>query len=77
MPSPIVLPDLGPGEVTFSLWLVTAGDRVFEGDRVAEVLLGAATIDVLSPSNGRLVEGKARPGDTLQPGQTLGWVEEN
>lgn len=74
MRRPIVLPDLGPGEVVFSLWLPRVGDHVYEGDRVAEVLQGAATVDVLSPAEGRLAQTLAQPGDLLQSGQQIGWV---
>ena len=64
MRRPIVMPDLGPGDVTFNLWLVGPGQKVYEGDRVAEVLLDAATLDVLSPADGKVAE-------TLAGTQTL------
>jgi pyruvate/2-oxoglutarate dehydrogenase complex dihydrolipoamide acyltransferase (E2) component len=71
----IMVPDLGPGEVSFSMWLAGVGDPVYEGDRVAELLLGAATIDVVSPGDGRLAAAIVQPGERLQKDQTLGWVE--
>ncbi|MFO0964758.1 MAG: lipoyl domain-containing protein [Gemmataceae bacterium] len=75
MRRPIVMPDLGPGDVTFNLWLVGPGQKVYEGDRVAEVLLDAATLDVLSPADGKVAETLARPGATVVSGETLGYVD--
>jgi biotin carboxyl carrier protein len=70
------MPNLGPGAMTFNLWLATPGQRLYEGDRVAEVLLGAATVDVLSPADGKMLQTRAQPGDVVRAGETLGWVEE-
>jgi len=71
----VELPDVGTDRVTFSLWYVRAGDRVVEGDRVAEVLIPGATIDVHAPASGTLVEQLTFPNDALAAGQTLGWIE--
>lgn len=76
MPTPIPLPDLGPAPAVLSLWYVRPGDRVYEGDRVAEVLIPGATFDVPAPATGRLTEQLARPTDPLTPGQVLGMIEE-
>jgi pyruvate/2-oxoglutarate dehydrogenase complex dihydrolipoamide acyltransferase (E2) component len=75
-PVPIVLPDLGTPQATLSLWHVRPGDRVFEGDRVAEVLIPGALYDVPTPVNGILVERLALPGDRLTPSQVLGLIQE-
>lgn len=75
MKSPITLPEMGTPRVTFSLWYVRVGDRVFEGDRVAEVLIPGATFDVQAPASGTLAEPVVFPNDALTPGQTLGWIE--
>lgn len=71
----IVLPELGSTNVRFSLWYVRAGDQVFEGDRVAEVLIPGATYDVSAPASGRLVERHARDNDALASGQVIGVIE--
>jgi pyruvate/2-oxoglutarate dehydrogenase complex dihydrolipoamide acyltransferase (E2) component len=71
----IALPDLGTPRVAFSLWYVRVGDRVFEGDRVAEVLIPGATYDVQAPASGTLAEQTAFPNDALATGQVLGWIE--
>jgi pyruvate/2-oxoglutarate dehydrogenase complex dihydrolipoamide acyltransferase (E2) component len=73
--SVIALPDLGTPQATFSLWYVRPGDRVFEGDRVAEVLIPGATFDIDAPATGTLAEQLAFPQDALTPGQALGWIE--
>ena len=72
---PVRLPNLGPEAVRFSLWLVAPGEHVYAGDRVAEVLLEGATVDVSAPTTGRLVERLAWPRDLITPGQILGLVE--
>jgi pyruvate/2-oxoglutarate dehydrogenase complex dihydrolipoamide acyltransferase (E2) component len=71
----VALPDLGTTRVVFSLWYVRVGDRVFEGDRVAEVLIPGATFDVQAPTSGTLAEQNVFPNDALATGQVLGWIE--
>jgi pyruvate/2-oxoglutarate dehydrogenase complex dihydrolipoamide acyltransferase (E2) component len=75
MKSAIALPELGTPRVSFSLWYVRPGDRVFEGDRVAEVLIPGATFDIPASATGTLAEQLAFPRDTLTPGQVLGWID--
>ena len=75
MPTPIILPELGAEVIRLSVWFVDPGDRVYEGDRVVEVLSNGATFDVLSPVTGRFVEKNAHADDPLVTGQVLGMVE--
>ncbi len=75
MRTPVVLPDMGASPVLFSLWFAAAGEPVFEGDRLAEVVSAGASFDVPAPATGRLVERHAWPRDPLTPGQVLGVVE--
>jgi pyruvate/2-oxoglutarate dehydrogenase complex dihydrolipoamide acyltransferase (E2) component len=72
----ILLPDLGVADAVLSVWFADVGSQVYAGDRLVEVLAGAATFDVASPATGRLVDKIARIDDRLQPGQVLGIVEE-
>jgi pyruvate/2-oxoglutarate dehydrogenase complex dihydrolipoamide acyltransferase (E2) component len=72
----IALADPGTPRATFSLWYVRVGDAVVKGDRVAEVLIPGATIDVHAPATGTLAEQLTFPNDSLAAGQTLGWIEE-
>jgi pyruvate/2-oxoglutarate dehydrogenase complex dihydrolipoamide acyltransferase (E2) component len=74
--TPITLPDLGVAEAVLSLWYVRPGDRVFEGDRVAEVLIPGATFDVPAPATGRFVERQVLPQDRVTTGQVLGLIRE-
>jgi pyruvate/2-oxoglutarate dehydrogenase complex dihydrolipoamide acyltransferase (E2) component len=73
---PITLPELGDRRAVLSLWYVRPGDRVFEGDRVAEVLLPGATFDVPAPATGILADRLALPNDPVSPGQVLGMIQE-
>ena len=75
MRAEIRLPDLGAAPVVLSVWFADPGDLVYEGDRIVEVRIGAATFDVPAPATGRLAEQLLLPDDPLQPGQVLGLVE--
>jgi pyruvate/2-oxoglutarate dehydrogenase complex dihydrolipoamide acyltransferase (E2) component len=72
---PVTLPDVADGPLRFGLWLVEPGEHVYEGDRLAEVLLPGVTIDVAAPATGTLVERTAYPRDPVRAGQVLGYVE--
>jgi pyruvate/2-oxoglutarate dehydrogenase complex dihydrolipoamide acyltransferase (E2) component len=76
MAVPIILPELGTPSAVLSLWFADPGDRVYEGDRVVEVLIDGATFDVASPATGWLAERIALPKDRVMAGQVLGYVEE-
>jgi 2-oxoglutarate dehydrogenase E2 component (dihydrolipoamide succinyltransferase)/2-oxoisovalerate dehydrogenase E2 component (dihydrolipoyl transacylase) len=71
----VVLPELGAAPVRLSVWFAEPGERVFEGDRLVEVLANGATFDVAAPATGRLTEKRAWPNQPLRPGQVLGVVE--
>jgi pyruvate/2-oxoglutarate dehydrogenase complex dihydrolipoamide acyltransferase (E2) component len=75
MRDPILVPDLGDETPVLNLWIVAPGDQVYAGDRLVELLLDEATIDVTAPVTGRLVEKNARPGQQVTRGQVLGWIE--
>ena len=70
----VVVPSLGWSEVQVSVWFAEPGDRVYEGDRLLELVAGGATFDVAAPATGRLTERKAFARDTVQPGQVVGVV---
>lgn len=70
---PITLPDVG-GDAVLSVWYVRPGEPVYEGDRVAEVLLPGVTVDVHAPAAGTLAGRAALPGDRVRPGDTLGTI---
>ena len=75
MRTEIILPELGAGPVTLSVWFADAGELVFEGDRLVEVMVEGSTFDVAAPATGRLIEKRALPNDSLTVGQVLGVVE--
>jgi pyruvate/2-oxoglutarate dehydrogenase complex dihydrolipoamide acyltransferase (E2) component len=77
MRTEVILPDLGAasGQPILSVWFVEPGERVYVGDRLAEILLAGATFDVHAPVAGRLAEKFAWPNDRLRFGQVLGLVE--
>lgn len=71
----IEVPDLG-APATFGGWHVRIGDRVRAGDRVAEVLIAGAAIDVSAPASGLLAERTAHTGDALPPGTVIGTISD-
>jgi pyruvate/2-oxoglutarate dehydrogenase complex dihydrolipoamide acyltransferase (E2) component len=74
---PLVVPDLGLGDVPLmlSLWLVPAGATVREGDRVAELAAGGVTIDLEAPVSGRLVVQRADEDDRVEAGAVIAEFE--
>ena len=73
----VILPDLGTGPdvpIVVSHWFAARGDRVWEGERLVEVLVGPATFDVPSPVTGRLVEIHGLEDDCVEAGSVLGLV---
>ena len=73
----VVLPDLGTGPDTpifISHWFAARGDRVWEGERLVEVLVGPATFDVSSPATGHLAEIHGWEDDQVVAGAVLGLV---
>jgi pyruvate/2-oxoglutarate dehydrogenase complex dihydrolipoamide acyltransferase (E2) component len=73
----VILPELGTGPaepIVVSHWYAARGERVWEGDRLVEVLVGPATFDVSSPSTGRLAAIHGREDDQVLPGAILGLV---
>jgi pyruvate/2-oxoglutarate dehydrogenase complex dihydrolipoamide acyltransferase (E2) component len=81
--TPVILPDLGTGPdtpIVVSYWFAARGERVWEGERLVEVLAGPATFDVPSPVTGLLAEIHGREDDRVEAGDVLGLVavtEEN
>ena len=74
MRSPIVVPDLG-ADLVLSVWYVKRGETVYAGDRVVELLLGAATFEIAAVCTGKLIEQSAWPDDRLTPGQVVGYLQ--
>jgi pyruvate/2-oxoglutarate dehydrogenase complex dihydrolipoamide acyltransferase (E2) component len=73
----VILPDLGTGPdvpIVVSHWFAEQGDEIWAGERLVEVLVGAATFDVSAPSNGHLAEIREHEDDRVTPGDVLGLV---
>jgi pyruvate dehydrogenase E2 component (dihydrolipoamide acetyltransferase) len=73
----LILPDLGIDDqpIVLSLWLAKEGSRVAEGDQVAEVLCGGATVDLPAPADGVLLAKLVEEGESLTVGQRLAVIE--
>ncbi len=71
MRSRVELPDLGCPQPRLSVWYARVGDRVLAGERLVEILVNGATIDLPAPMNGRLLERHAQLDESLTPGQLL------
>ena len=74
MRTEVRLPDVGAEPVVLSVWFAEAGEAVFEGERLVEVLAGGATFDVAAPVSGTLVEQCAFPADRVTAGRILGYL---
>jgi len=75
MRKPVTMPDVG-APAAVSVWFVAPGERVFSGDRLVEILIAGATIDVPAPVTGRLLERAALTDENVAPGQILGFIDE-
>ena len=73
----VILPDLGTGPevpIVVSHWFAARGGRVWEGERLVEVLAGPATFDVPSPATGHLAKILGLEDDRVSAGSVLGLV---
>ena len=71
----VILPEIGIGpgaEIVVSHWFYQIGEDVLEGQRLVEILVGAATFDVPAPIAGQLTEIRCDEDDRVRPGQVLG-----
>lgn len=69
---PIVVPDLRvTSPLRVSLWLVAEGSPVLAGDRIVELLAGAATVDLEAPVAGRLARCLVDEDEIVGPGSVL------
>ena len=69
----LVVPDIGAAgaAIVLSLWLVPEGSAVTEGDRVAELAWGGATLDLEAPVTGRLVRQLVDEDAQVAAGMTI------
>ena len=73
----IIVPDLDLPGVPLAVcsWLVAPGERVYEGDRVLEILAGEITVDIGSPAAGVLSEQLVPEDEPVAVGQVVGRIE--
>ena len=71
----VTMPDVGAPAAVVSVWFVAPGERVYAGDRLVEILIAGATIDVPAPATGRLLEKTVSMDERVTPGQILGFIE--
>lgn len=71
----LLLPDPGTDYVSFGLWLVDVDEPLAAYDRVAEILIPGAVVDVTAGVAGRIKRRLVVPGDRLHAGQTLAILE--
>lgn len=69
----LLVPPLGfePGMVSVAIWLVREGAAVLAGDRVVQLVAGAATIDLVAPVSGRLDQQLVDEDEVVEPGERL------
>ena len=67
------LPDIGEGvhEGEVTKWFVKEGDAVQENDPLVEVMTDKVTVQIPSPVTGKIMERRAKEGETVQVGATL------
>lgn len=72
----LTVPELGTNGVPILVgqWLVEIGVEVTEGDRLLEVVVGSATVDLPAPISGTLRETLVGEDDIVVCGQTLGVI---
>ena len=74
MSVPILAPDLGTDRGNVSLWFVKPGERLHEGDRIVELQISGATIDLIAPATGTMGERFVLQSDHVTAGQILGVI---
>lgn len=69
----LVVPDLGEqvAEATLTRWLVAVGDRVDEGDPIAEVEAEKVNVEIPAPNALHMVELLANEGERVAVGQAI------
>lgn len=73
----VQLPDLQSPAPRVSVWYARIGDLVLAGDRLIEILVDAATVDILAPETGRLAERHVKVDESIATGQLLAVIETN
>jgi pyruvate/2-oxoglutarate dehydrogenase complex dihydrolipoamide acyltransferase (E2) component len=67
------LPDIGEGlsEAELLVWTVKVGERVAEGDELAQISTDKVNVDLPSPTSGLITELCCDPGDVVAVGSVI------
>ncbi len=79
MRTPIVMPKLGyeVESATLVNWTKQVGDRVAQGDVIAEVDAAKGTAEVEAPVAGVLTEILCEPGREVPAGTVIGYLDDS
>lgn len=72
---PVIMPDLGCPRPRLSVWYAAIGEMVYAGDRLIEILVDGATVDLVAPAAGLLTTRLADVDELLEVGQVLAEIE--
>lgn len=73
--TPMTTPDVGAADLRVSVWLIDAGDRAEQGERIVELLTPGMTFDVAMPIAGRIAAIERAAGEVVLAGDVLAWIE--
>ena len=71
------MPEMGEGvdEGTIATWLKQPGDRVQEGEVIAELMTEKVNVEFPSPMSGKVVELLYEEGDVVKKDQAIARLE--
>jgi pyruvate/2-oxoglutarate dehydrogenase complex dihydrolipoamide acyltransferase (E2) component len=74
---PIEMPKLGYDMETGAIgaWVKNVGDTIARGDVIAEIETDKTTVDMEATSAGTLVEQTLQPGEEIDVGTVIGYLE--
>ena len=71
----VTVPEIGAdGPIRVGQWLVAAGERTSEGDRLVELVADGVLWNVPSPAAGTVLPPRLAAGRTARVGETLGTI---
>jgi pyruvate/2-oxoglutarate dehydrogenase complex dihydrolipoamide acyltransferase (E2) component len=76
--SAILMPQFGETageEIKIVRWMKSVGDTVTAGEALIEVETEKSTLVLEAVDSGRLVRIEKKSGDSVRPGETVGYLE--
>ncbi|MBW1880693.1 MAG: hypothetical protein JRJ84_20240, partial [Deltaproteobacteria bacterium] len=79
MPFVYEMPEIGEGVVEGEIvaWMVKEGDFIERDAPLCEVMTDKATVEISSPTTGRVVKLHGQPGDIIKVHTPLAEIDEN